>query len=448
MPSPLNDETVNGTTGLPTTRAVDPAASPGQVSAETRTPPRNTFQETLLGLEYTLRPEGGADLFSRACVEQYQEFRPDRFGYTFAQVFEPNALTEVALLEGVSPDAAADLTYRPTASIIALAEHVEGRDDLPVVTLVNLAAALVSVSRFDTARLVLVDAEARARTPEEVFEIAMLEFVVANRLDDGAGSPRAFARMRQAVETGRLAPHRSLDACAQAVVWYLKRKELPEADYHWYLNTGLELVRDNPDMPSGGVSAWYRALAMCPAAEGDAVTTRRYMENAREAADATYARSPRAYELHLLKTYYESSIKEHMYVTRDLDRAVEAGRSLIALDPVWSPSYGELGDVMAKFGRPEAAARLYEKAVELGAPYYGHHLLQAARMREKAAHAEQALVHYETLARLAPDSESLLEDGLRLARSVAHSSGDYFEDALARLREQAGRSSAGGLLQP
>ncbi|MFD6531210.1 tetratricopeptide repeat protein [Streptomyces sp. NPDC060184] len=438
MPGPLTNQTADETPHSPRSRGADGAAD----GPAGRPPLRNTFQETLLGLEYTPRPEG-ADLFSRACVEQYQEYRPDRFGYVFAQVFEPNTLTEVALLEGVSPEAAADLSHRPTASMTALAEHVEGRADLPVVTLVNLAAALISVSRFDAARLVLADAEARARTPEEVFETAMLAFVVANRRDDGAGSPPAFARMRQAVETGRLVPHRALDACAQAVVWYLKRQELPEADYRWFLNTGLELVRDHPDMPSGGVSSWYRALAMLPAAEGDAAATRRYMESAREAADETYTRSPRAYELHLLKTYYESSVKEHMYVTRDLDRAVEAGRALIALDPVWSPSYGELGDVMARFGKPEAAARLYEKAVSLGAPYYGHHLLRAARMREKATQSEQALGHYEALARLAPDSAPLLEDGLRLARSVGHGSRAYFEDALARLREQPSPAAPG-----
>lgn len=438
MSGPLTNQTANETVHASGSQGVA-ATADGPVE---RPSLRNTFTETLLGLEYTPRPEG-IDLFSRACVEQYQEFRPDRFGYVFAQVFEPNTLIEVALLEGVSPEAVADLTHRPTASMTALAERVEGRADLPVVTLVNLAAALISISRFDAARLVLADAETHARTPEEIFETSMLQFVVANRRDDGTGSPPAFARMRQAMETGRLVPHRALDACAQAVVWYLKRGELPEADYRWFLNTGLELVRDHPDMPSGGVSSWYRALAMLPAAAGDAATTRRYMENAREAADATYSRSPRAYELHLLKTYYESSIKEHMYVTRDQDRAVEAGRALIALDPVWSPSYGELGEVMARFGRPEAAARLYEKAISLGAPYYGHHLLQAARMWEKAGQAEQALGHYEALARLAPDSEPLLEDGLRLARSVGHVSGAYFEDALARLRERPSPAAPG-----
>lgn len=37
--------------------------------------------------------------------------------------------------------------------------------------------------------------------------------------------------MRAAIQTGRVPPDRALDACAQAVVWYLKRKEPIEADY-------------------------------------------------------------------------------------------------------------------------------------------------------------------------------------------------------------------------
>ncbi|MFF5712338.1 hypothetical protein [Streptomyces sp. 62] len=409
--------------------------APTSPASTRRTEGRNAFQETLLGIEYGPRPD--VDLFSQACVEQFQEFQTTAYGYDFAQVFEPNALTEVALLAGLDPTAVADLTHRPTPGTVSLAELTEHSADLPVVGLVNVASALISVSRFGLAERLLDQAAARSATARETFEVAMLELIVANRRDDGVGSPRAFARMRQAIETGGVPADRSLDGCSQAVVWYLKRKELPEESFRWYLRLGRELVARHSDMPTAAVSSWYRALAMSPAAEGDAVTTRQYMDNARRAAEETYAHTPRAYELHLLKTYHESSIKEHLYVTGDIDRAVESGRDLIALDPVWAPSYGELGEVLAKAGRAEAAARMYEKAAELGPPYYGHHLLQAARLREKAGDGERALGHYQSLTELAPDSEPLLEAGLVLARTLSHDSAAYFDDALGALRSGA-----------
>src|SRR5690606_17245747 len=118
----------------------------------------NPFQETMLGLEFGPRPEGTVDLFSRACVEQYQAADLSRFGYLFAQVFESNVLVEVALLAGMRYPEVADLTYRPTATVTRLAELASRPDELSVVELVNVAAALISVSRFEVASRLLAAA--------------------------------------------------------------------------------------------------------------------------------------------------------------------------------------------------------------------------------------------------------------------------------------------------
>ena len=81
---------------------------------------RNSFHETLLGLEYP--PDLAADIFSQACVESFAESDFSEFGYVFTQVFEPDVLREIALLEGVPYESLAELTHRPTLALRRIAE--------------------------------------------------------------------------------------------------------------------------------------------------------------------------------------------------------------------------------------------------------------------------------------------------------------------------------------
>jgi tetratricopeptide (TPR) repeat protein len=415
---------------------------------EPATFPKTAFKETLLGLQYEQHADRAADLFSRACVEEYEGLALTRYGYCLAQVFEPAVLREVALVEGRSYAALADLSERPTPAMEHVGDLVEHAEELVVAGLVNLASALISVSRFDPAERLLGLASARAADGRERFEIALLQFIIANRRDDGAGSPHAFRAMREAIATGAVPPDRVLDACSQAVVWYMKRRELPREEYEWYVARGCALAKQPELLDPGSISAWYRALAMVPASRGEAARTRQFMQWASEAAEATFARRPRAYEQHYVKTYLESSIKEHMFVTRDRDAAEEAGRALIALDPAWGPSYAELADAYTRFGELEGAAKLYDQAVWAGPPYLGNHLMAAARCHQKLGNAERALAHYETLAHYAPDNEAVLVAGLENARRVSSDSAGTFERSLERLATGGRRGDGAGARGP
>jgi tetratricopeptide (TPR) repeat protein len=394
---------------------------------------RNTFQETLLGLEYVAPPGYQADIFSRACVETYAEADWTQFGYPFTQIFEPGVLQEVALLEGVPYDSLTSLNHRPSATISHLAEQVNNGSELNTVGLLNLAAALISISRFELASRLVERTAEMVSSPREQFEVGWLEFLISNRRDDGANSPRAFERIHQAIEAGGIPRGRVLDVCTQGIVWYVKRREISENMFRWCMAVGRSLAKAPDSLDLGTVSSWYRGLAMIPAAKGDAGKTREYMELACRAAQEKVSTSPRAYEMNNLKTYYESTLKEHVYVTRDLDSAEEAGRTLIALDPAWAPSYGELAEVYQKFGRPDEAAELYEKAAAAGPPYVGYHLLHAARCRARLGDDTAAIGHYLTLARMAPASETVHKEGLALARKVSHESLTYFEGTLKKI---------------
>ncbi|MDF6066229.1 hypothetical protein H8R03_30385 [Streptomyces sp. JH010] len=396
---------------------------------------RSAFQEVLLGLEYGEEREHTADIFSRACVESFRESEGMCFGYRFTQVFEATVLHEVAVLEQVPPEQVARLDHRPTATMRQLGDALDHRADLTLVQRVNLASALLSIARPALAETVLTEVRPLAASHRERFEIAWLTFVLSNRQDDTRGSSQAFAVMRDAITAGEVPPGRALDACAQGVVWYLKRREITHDDFVWSVHAGNALARraqTQGEDPST-VSSWYRGLAMLPAAKGMAEKTRSYMESARAAAEETIRRRPRAYELNLMKTYHESSLKEHMYVTGDMDAAVESGRELIALDPQWSISYGELAEAYVRFGQPREAAELYDAAASMGAPYVGHHLLKAAVSWDKAGEPASALARYENLATLVPGNVEVLTRALECAHRLSHPSVRSFEAALEHL---------------
>ncbi len=393
---------------------------------------RNAFQHTLAVFSGAPNP-AKADLFSRAAVEVYEAKIWDDWGYRFTQIFEPGILQEVAILEGISHDDLRRLKHRPSPALSWLGARADAPTELSFVEKINVASALVSISRFDAAASIVDIAACDAVSPRDRFELGWVEFLISNRCDDGAHSPEAFQRMRLAIEDGGISPSRVLDVCAQGVVWHVKRREVSDADYAWCLRTGATIAAERGAADPGAISSWYRGVAMVPAASGDAAQTRDYMRRAEEAALQTYASRPSAFELNALKTYHESAIKEHMYVTKDIERALAAGKDLVALDPNWPPSYGEVADAYRSFGRLEQAAELYELAARMGPPYVGHHLLQAGRCRAQTQAPDQALAHYETLSAMAPDYAPVRAEGARVAERASEASRRrYLETVEAR----------------
>ncbi|MFF3377821.1 tetratricopeptide repeat protein [Streptomyces sp. NPDC002680] len=397
---------------------------------------RNSFHDTMIGLSCS-PTDYPADIFSQACVESFNSCNWFHFGYAFTQVFEPAVLYEVALLEGTRLAPLAILEDRRTDALVRLGAMLDQASEHTVVELLNLASALISISRFELVRNVLAILSERQTTSREDFEIGWLKFVVSNRCEGGSSSPAAFERMRAAVITREVPASRVLDACTQAVVWYVKRRELPTADFERWRELGTSLSKMSGRVEPGALSSWYRGVAMLPAAIGDAAATRHYMNRAREAADACTGGESRAADLNAIKTYYESAVKEYLYVQRDADAAEEAGRALIALDPVWSVSYGELAEVYLQSKRVEHAAQLYEQAAAAGPPYVAHHLLKAATCRERCDDLPGAMALYEKLAGFAPHSRQVMSKGLNLARRLAHPSATIFERGLLEIESHA-----------
>lgn len=395
----------------------------------------NAFHQTMVHLAYEAED---VDLFSRACVEQYDERPTDAYGYLFAQVFEPLVLNEIATLEGCRRTALEGLETGSGARIERLRANIGASSTKPPVQAVNIAAALTSISRFRVAEKVLLSIDRRKCGGRDLFEISMLEFVINNRLANIGGVQDAFAQMRRVIEIAKLPADRVIDAAAQAVVWHMKSTLIDKATFNWFLALGKSLVSGGAAVEAGSQSSWYRAIAMIPASRGDKVGTRELMLRARQTAEETLNKRPRAYEMHFLKTYHESALREHMYLTGDKDAAVAEADALIAVDPFWSPSHGEKAEVHQKFGDFQQAALCFERAGLLGPPYVGHHLFCAAQAWERAGAPEKALPIYEDLLGLEEQNPSVVVAGVSLTRRLGDNTGGLFRVALSAIEDSLG----------
>jgi tetratricopeptide (TPR) repeat protein len=369
---------------------------------------RNAFHNSVLNFEKS--EEHVLDLFSKALFHSSDNMDWKSLKFQFTQVFEPGVLWECAALEGLDIEDICTLAYQPSSRMRALADIYSRHKDLDFAELVNLSALLISICRFDLASEMAAQANAKCETPEQRFELHWTNFLISNRVNDGSDSIVAFAGMLDAVESGSIPIGRVLDACTQGIVWYLKRKEISEKQYGWCVETGNKIVSGCRGLAATSTSAWYRGYAMVPAAARDAKLTRVMMERAFDSATLGTGMNGQVADQNLLKTYYESALKEYTYVAPDLAKVEATGQSLLQIDPHWSPSYGEIADSYLKFGELEKAAALYEKAVEMGPPYVGHHLLALARCNLKIGRKREASGNYRDLLRISPGNSMLLQE--------------------------------------
>ncbi len=384
------------------------------------TPPTNAFSDVMGGLE-TRRSGECIDLYSGGILECLRVRREMNWGFPISQVFEPAVLKELCLVARLDIKEVLSLSVGgPTTRKIR--HEYEDFEESTAQDNFKLAGLLVATSRFSMAESVIRAMLRRDLSSELSFEFHLLDFIVRNRTG-ARGVANCFRAMRTELETGVIAPGRALNACAQAVVWHLKAKLLSEDDFTFYVDYGRRCAESqSPDLNAGVLSSWYRGVAMIPAGRRDGRGTRQMMQRARELGEAVLeASSSKYYDKHLMKTYYESSLKEFMYVTRDFDSAEAVAKDLIALDPVWGPSWGEAGEMYEAFGALDDAMAAFKRAVELGCPWHTYHCARYARLAGRMGRAEEVLTTVKYLLDLCSDEipADLVEVGLVAAEAMA-----------------------------
>ncbi|WP_299694181.1 hypothetical protein [uncultured Tateyamaria sp.] len=396
-------------------------------------PVKNCFHSLMIDGTVSDFSETQQDLFSKTCLEQFYSRPIGQYGYCLGQVFEPYVLAEVAQLSNMRRNTMEKTLPDSSKLFLELRTLVENSASAAIPDITNTASALVSLSRFELAQKLLNRIPNDQMSVRDAFELAMLEFIIANRLDDRPMMARCYDTMQQCLMTDQIPPHRALSAASSAVVWHMKVQFLSDAGYRWFEALGQKLSRDPDKVDAGALSSWYRGIAMVPAARGDRSGTRDYMLAAYAHAQEAIDLRPTYYELNLKKTYFESTLKEHMYVTRDYDAARDVATALLELDPIWSASHGEVAECHAAFANFEAAATSFETAARLGPPYFAHHLFAAGQMWERAANEDRAMEIYNFLHDFEPANSSVIVAGARLAKKTSGTSARSFITALEGL---------------
>ncbi|AFR30790.1 hypothetical protein [Arthrobacter sp. Rue61a] len=366
----------------------------------------NSFTETIIGFDLPSQQDEIVE-FSRENVAAFSATIPGDYYYPIGQVFEPDVVREVCDLHGLDYEDVTMLRTHGGERVSELQERldrVESMDDPDVVV---LASALVTLSRFELASSVLTRAGDRGVRFQ--FEAALLRYIIGNRTQGRGLDVNLMSEVRRTAASQDVPAHRLLDACSIAVVWYLKGVGVTKEDFEWFARTGNTVVLEHgKKIPAVSTSAWYRGVAMIPAEIGDVSRTRALMNEAAVSAQRAMEDSDAPFARNLHKTYLESSVKEHLYVSRDEEKAIQAAKDLVAWDPLWSVSAGEYADVLAAFGKSELAAETYDRATSLGAPYVTHHLRKAAQQYAKAGMTHRAIARYLVLASMLPDPTEVL----------------------------------------
>ncbi|GAA0955068.1 hypothetical protein GCM10009554_61950 [Kribbella koreensis] len=361
------------------------------------------------------------DLYSGGVSEAFG-LREETFpSFPISQVFEPAVRREAAIAAGLDDHDLATLRTGRTVREAGLRQQLEQMPESGGPERLYFTSMMVALSRFEIASTLIDESLDRSLPAPLAFEFALLGYIVGNRV--GAKKDADwFALLRGHLSGGEIAPARALDACAQAIVCQMKTGALDRDDYRWFVEYGTRCaIEHKAEVDQGGLSSWYRGVAMIPAKGKDVGRTRELMERARgHAVAALSTNRSRYYDRHLLKTYLESTAKECLYVNRDRDKAVEAAQALVDLDPVWGPSWGEFGEIYESFGEYRNASEAYLQACRCGPPWLQHYAWRLVRVLERLDEPERCLEILSWLADFDPAGTptEVLERGAGIAKNL------------------------------
>ncbi|WP_250886664.1 tetratricopeptide repeat protein [Bacillus sp. SM2101] len=378
--------------------------------------------------------------WTKGVVYSFESHNFDQLPYYQSQIFEPSIIFEVSRFTNNSKQEINNLEYELSGNIKILKWLIDNIKYVTPVQKLNLSYSLSSIARYELANKALKSINPSQLLNHEKIFYYFQKFILSNRTDPNKKCEEEFTNIKELLENNNYSLKTQLFLSSQAIVWYLKTNFISENLYQWYVNLGSKAADSLKESTVSGdihaLSTFYRAYAMIPAETGDSLETRKEMEKCLYFANKLEPKSDfqKVVRLDVFKTYYESTIKEHMYLTKDLAKAEEAGLKLISLDPNWSISYQELGDVYMQMGAFEKALNEYRKAKKLILPRYGISLFKEASCLEKMGEYEEAIDVYKELLKFDPYNITSGINGLKIAKKL-NSSVDYFEDTINKWKE-------------
>ncbi|PHX44337.1 hypothetical protein AO263_30320 [Pseudomonas sp. NZIPFR-PS5] len=332
---------------------------------------KNSFSDMMLGVRLPDAQDKSESIFNRACSWAYSSANFDDPGYKYIQIFEPGVVKEIQALAKLTPEVSLTLhSQERNKSHLATLDWLAGNlKYASSVQRLNLATAYASFGQIHQAAEILRTMTLMRRVDggDLEFEFLMLKFVIHNRLQDCASSSESMQQLFSMAKSGRMTASQIVEVCCQATVWFHKTAEVDRTIYEWFfVKSKTLLTAEGSAIPEGMKSSWYRAVAMIPSRGKNDQGTRTLMNHAKTFALQANATSNNPYSLNELKTYFESTIKEHLYGSKDYEKAEAAALSLLKLDPHWSPNWAEAAQVYMTTGQYNTAEKLIKKAIALG----------------------------------------------------------------------------------
>lgn len=395
------------------------------------------FSKVLLSLNLPAKDATGLSIFLRAVTTAFEGANFDDIGYRYVQLLEPAVVVEIERIE--QSKIARYGRHEPdghSTRASGLTWLFENRHLASSVQRLNLAAALASFGRPSLARSVLANLAEHSRVQGDLrFEYLMLSFAVSNRMGDRVASGKWMRLLRDMGKHGRLMGSQLIDAAAQAIVWHKKTGEVDVDTYRWFFSSSTSLLRRGQNLPYSVESAWYRAAAMIPAAANQVDTTRKTMSRAESLAKAAVQKSSDPFTLNDLKTYLESALKEHIYVSKEFDKAESIGIALLKLDPHWSPNWFEVAELYMHTDKHERARQMLLKAIEIGPPYLLLYHYYLAECECQLGDIDTGVRRFSDILAIDSTNRSSALSGLRWSRKTKHGSLPNFIAACSDLSE-------------
>lgn len=394
----------------------------------------DSFINALLLLE--MLPDNKNSIISQSLVKKFTTHNFDEIGYNIAQLFEPGTIVEIGLLLNKSEQSLLDFEYPKSKNIEKLTWLITNREYLTAFTKINLAHCLISLCRYALAKEILESVNYEQLPRNFKFYYLAANFFISNRFEDGVRSNHIFSEKRQLIETGDIDQMLILQSCTQAIVWNIKAKEISKDNLDFFVSLGQKIIDTGIDTTSchskALISGWYRALAMIPACNNDMQTTREYMQFSKTYAEqiAPKNESEDLAKRHMLKTYYESEMKEFLYFHKDWKAAEQSGLNMITQDPYWSLSWAEMGELYCKEKDYDKALDAYSKSFELGAPRKIRSYFHMGNCKALLGDHEEAIHIFNEILTVDVNNISAALAGFKYSKMSNHSQKNYFSSSL------------------
>ncbi|SDW44512.1 hypothetical protein SAMN05444487_103168 [Marininema mesophilum] len=364
----------------------------------------------------------------------------NRVPYHLGQLLEPSVLHEVSHVTRISNHHLTNLGYESEGPMKSIQDRITQRSDASPVEKLNLVYCLVSLSRFELAMHILSSLHPNQLRHEDKIYLYFIQFLIKNRLSQPFQSD--FMAMKVLLEENSLPDLIRLKVSTQAIVWEMKQRALGEELFNWYVDQGLDTckrLKEKEGLSEQlGLSSFYRAYAMVPAAKQLVKETREEMEHALHFANIAKPtnRLEECRKLDAMKTCFESELKEHLYLSKDYEQAERAGFDLIQTDPHWSISYHEMAEVYMKLNKIEEALSMFRKSAEVGLPRITFTHFMMGYCLGELNREEEAIGEFIRTLEIDASNISAGINGYNLAKKIGHHREDTFKSHLTRWEEE------------